>query len=167
MKYKVFYTEESFHEIELNNEKIKIDGKETNIDLVKILDNKFHILENHKSYNLEVLHADYVTKRFSIKVNNNIYDLNLQNELDLLLNKMGMSAISADKMDNVKAPMPGLVLDILVEIGQTVNKGDNLLVLEAMKMENILKASGNGIVKTIKINKKDAVEKNQILIEME
>ena len=87
--------------------------------------------------------------------------------MDLLLNKMGMSAISADKMDNVKAPMPGLVLDILVEIGQTVNKGDNLLVLEAMKMENILKASGNGIVKTIKINKKDAVEKNQILIEME
>ena len=116
---------------------------------------------------MEVLHADYVTKRFSIKVNNNIYDLNLQNELDLLLNKMGMTAISADKMDNVKAPMPGLVLDILVEIGQTVNKGDNLLVLEAMKMENILKASGNGIVKTIKINKKDAVEKNQILIEME
>ena len=78
MKYKVFYTEESFHEIELNNEKIKIDGKETNIDLVKILDNKFHILENHKSYNLEVLHADYVTKRFSIKVNNNIYDLILK-----------------------------------------------------------------------------------------
>ena len=106
-------------------------------------------------------------KRFSIKVNNNIYDLNLQTELDILLDKMGMSSVSDEKMDNVKAPMPGLVLDILVEAGQTINKGDNLLVLEAMKMENIIKASGTGVVKNIKVNKKDAVEKNQLLIEME
>jgi biotin carboxyl carrier protein len=85
-----------------------------------------------------------------------------------MLDKMGMSATSDEKMDNVKAPMPGLVLDILVEAGQSVNKGDNLLILEAMKMENIIKASGNGVVKNININKKDAVEKNQLLmIEME
>ena len=167
MKYKVFYKEDQAHEIELNDQQIRIDGKDTEIDLVKLLDNKFHILENHKSYNLEIIHADYTLKRFSIKVNNNIYDLNLQNELDMLLDKMGMSAISNEKMDNVKAPMPGLVLDILVEAGQTVNKGDNLLILEAMKMENIIKASGTGTVKSIQIQKKDAVEKNQLLIEME
>ncbi|HPH88291.1 MAG TPA: acetyl-CoA carboxylase biotin carboxyl carrier protein subunit, partial [Chitinophagales bacterium] len=141
--------------------------KPTEIDLVKLLDNKFHILQNHKSYSIEIIHADYNLKRFSIKVNNNIYDLNLQTELDILLDKMGMSATSDEKMDNVKAPMPGLVLDILVEAGQSVKKGDNLLILEAMKMENIIKASGNGVVKNININKKDAVEKNQLLIEME
>lgn len=167
MKYKVFYKDDSSHEIELDNHQIKIDGKNTEIDLVKLLDNKFHILQNHKSYNLEVIHADYKLKRFSIKVNDNIYDLNLMTELDALLNKMGMSSGSDEKMDNVKAPMPGLVLDILVEIGQSINKGDNLVVLEAMKMENIIKASGTGIVKSIKVNKKDAVEKNQLLIEME
>ena len=167
MKYKVFYKEDKSHEIELDNHQIKIDGKETNIDLVKLLDNKFHILQNHKSYNLEVIHADYTLKRFSIKVNNNIYDLNLQNELDILLDKMGMSAGANDKMDHVKAPMPGLVLDILVEAGQAIQKGDNLIILEAMKMENIIKASGSGVVKSIKINKKDAVEKNQLLMEME
>lgn len=167
MKYKVFYKEDQSHEIELDNQDIIIDGEKTSIDLVKLLDNKFHILQNHKSYNLEVIHADYKLKRFSIKVNNNIYDLNLQTELDILLDKMGMSSASDEKMDNVKAPMPGLVLDILVEAGQTINKGDNLLVLEAMKMENIIKASGTGVVKNIKVNKKDAVEKNQLLIEME
>ncbi len=167
MKYKVFYKEDKSHEIELENQQIKIDGKLTEIDLVKLLDNKFHILENHKSYNLEIIHADYNLKRFSIKVNNNIYDLNLQTELDMLLDKMGMSASSDEKMDSVKAPMPGLVLDVLVENGQAVNKGDNLLILEAMKMENIIKASGNGVVKSIHVNKKDAVEKNQLLIEME
>jgi len=167
MKYKVFYKEDQSHEIELDNQDIIIDGEKTTIDLVKLLDNKFHILQNHKSYNLEVIHADYKLKRFSIKVNNNIYDINLQTELDILLDKMGMSSVSDEKMDNVKAPMPGLVLDILVEAGQTINKGDNLLVLEAMKMENIIKASGTGVVKNIKVNKKDAVEKNQLLIEME
>lgn len=159
MKYKVFYKENQAHEIELNNQQIKIDGKETEIDLVKLLDNKFHILDNHKSYNLEVIHADYTLKRFSIKVNNNIYDINLQDELDILLDKMGMSVAADDKMDNVKAPMPGLVLDILVEAGQAVNKGDNLIILEAMKMENIIKASGSGTVKSIHVQKKDAVEK--------
>ena len=153
MRYKVFYKEDNAHEIELDEQQIKIDGKATDIDLVKLLDNKFHILQNHKSYNIEVLHTDYNLKRFSIKVNNNIYDLNLQTELDILLEKMGMSAAGDEKMDNVKAPMPGLVLDVLVEIGQAVKKGDNLLILEAMKMENIIKASGNGIVKSIKINK--------------
>jgi biotin carboxyl carrier protein len=167
MKYKVFYKEDKSHEIELDNQQIKIDGKPTEIDLVKLLDNKFHILQNHKSYSIEIIHADYNLKRFSIKVNNNIYDLNLQTELDILLDKMGMSATSDEKMDNVKAPMPGLVLDILVEAGQSVNKGDNLLILEAMKMENIIKASGNGVVKSIHIHKKDAVEKNQLLLEME
>ncbi|HQV78356.1 MAG TPA: acetyl-CoA carboxylase biotin carboxyl carrier protein subunit [Chitinophagales bacterium] len=167
MKYKVYYKENLAHEIELDNQQIKIDGNPTDIDLVKLLDNKFHILQNHKTYNLEVIHADYTTKRFSIKVNNNIYDLNLQNELDALLDKMGMSVADSDKMDNVKAPMPGLVLDILVEKGQSIQKGDNLLVLEAMKMENIIKASGSGVIKDIKVNKKDAVEKNQLLIEME
>ena len=167
MKYKVFYKEDKSHEIELENHQIKIDGKKTDIDLVKLLDNKFHILKNHKSYNIEVIHADHKLKRFSIKVNNNIYDLNLQTELDILLDKMGMSSTSNEKMDHVKAPMPGLVLDILVVKGQTINKGDNLLVLEAMKMENIIKSSGYGIVKEIRIKKKDAVEKNQLLIEME
>ena len=167
MKYKVYYKEDLAHEIELDNHQIKIDGKPTEIDLVKLLDNKFHILDNHKSYSIEIIHADYALKRFSVKVNNNIYDLNLQTELDVLLDKMGMSAAANEKMDNVKAPMPGLVLDILVEKGQTINKGDNLLILEAMKMENIIKASGTGIVKDIKINKKDAVEKNQLLIEVE
>ena len=167
MKYKVFYKEDKSHEIELDNHQIKIDGKPTEIDLVKLLDNKFHILDNHKSHNIEIIHADYTLKRFSIKVNNNIYDLNLQTELDMLLDKMGMSTSSNERMENVKAPMPGLVLDILVEKGQPINKGDNLLILEAMKMENIIKASGTGIVKDIKVNKKDAVEKNQVLIEVE
>ncbi|HNH66215.1 MAG TPA: biotin/lipoyl-binding protein, partial [Bacteroidia bacterium] len=72
----------------------------------------------------------------------------------------------AQKVNDLKAPMPGLVLDILVSEGQTIQKGDSLLVLEAMKMENNLKAINDAVVKKINVSKGDKVEKNTVLIEL-
>ncbi|MBY0435500.1 MAG: acetyl-CoA carboxylase biotin carboxyl carrier protein subunit, partial [Cyclobacteriaceae bacterium] len=69
------------------------------------------------------------------------------------------------KVNAVKAPMPGLIIDLRVNAGDTVKTGDPLLVLEAMKMENIIKAPGDGTVKQVKIKKGDSVEKGQLLIE--
>ena len=63
--------------------------------------------------------------------------------------------------------MPGLVLDILVEPGQTIHKGEAVLILEAMKMENIIKSPVDGTIKSIGINKGNAVEKNEILVNFE
>ena len=63
--------------------------------------------------------------------------------------------------------MPGLVLEVLVKPGQTVKKGDKILVLEAMKMENIIKSPGEGIVKECLAEVGATVEKNQILINFE
>lgn len=78
---------------------------------------------------------------------------------------MGFDNTKRNKMLEIKAPMPGLVLNVMVEEGQEVNKGDNLLVLEAMKMENIIKSPSSGNVKKIRVNKGDKVEKNEILIQ--
>ena len=78
---------------------------------------------------------------------------------------MGMSAVATGKINNIKAPMPGLIIDLKVKIGDSVKTGDQLLILEAMKMENILKAQGEGIVKNVKVKKGDSVEKGQVLIE--
>ena len=65
---------------------------------------------------------------------------------------------------SVLLPMPGMVLNVLVKEGDAVKKGDELLVLEAMKMENNIKAPGDGIVSEISVKSGDKVEKNQILI---
>jgi len=73
--------------------------------------------------------------------------------------------LAAKKVNDIKAPMPGMVLNILVDEGQEVKKGDALIVLEAMKMENILKSPVDGVIKKIAINKGVAVEKNQLLIQ--
>jgi biotin carboxyl carrier protein len=73
--------------------------------------------------------------------------------------------IAAKKINDIKAPMPGMVLSVLVSEGQEVKKGDSLIVLEAMKMENILKSPADGIIKKVVANKGTAVEKNQLLIQ--
>ena len=167
MKYRVIYKENVSNEVEFKGDQVLINGKKSEIDMVRLIHNKFHILDQNRSYNIEVLHADFSKKSFEIKVNDTIYNLQLEDELDTLLEKMGMTASGSQKMDHVKAPMPGLVLNVFVREGQIVHKGDNLLVLEAMKMENIIKASGTGTVKSVKVNQKQAVQKNQLLIEME
>ncbi len=167
MKYNIIYNENKAHEIELKDNKIIIDGQNTDIDLVHIYKEKYHIIDNNESFNIEVVRADFQNKIFEIKVNDTVYPIQLEDELDMLLEQMGMSTAVSNTMDNVKAPMPGLVLRITVEVGQEVNKGDNLIVLKAMKMENIIKATGIGKVKNILVTEKQAVEKNQLLIEME
>jgi biotin carboxyl carrier protein len=78
-----------------------------------------------------------------------------------------MDKLMGNKANLLKAPMPGLVLKVLVTEGQAVKKGDGLLILEAMKMENIIKASSDGMVKKIHIEEKNIVDKNQKMIEFE
>jgi acetyl/propionyl-CoA carboxylase alpha subunit len=125
---------------------------------------RFHIIRNHKSFNAELVTANYDEKSFTIKVNGAKYNVAVKDRFDELLSKMGMESMGAKKLKDFKAPMPGLVIDINVESGQEVVKGDSLLVLEAMKMENILKSPADGVIGKIEITKGQAVEKNQILI---
>lgn len=142
-----------------------VDGQQVNWDIQKISDGYFHILYNNKSYRAEVVKADPATKTFSFKINGKIYSTEVKDKFDLLLEKMGMNNSSAGKINLVKAPMPGLIIDLKIKPGDTVNSGDPLLILEAMKMENIIKASGEGTVKNVKVKKGDSVEKGQVLIE--
>ena len=135
--------------------------------MVEIKDGNFHILYNNRSFNAEVLEADYQTKSFLIKINKSKYSISLKDRFDILLDQLGMSNASAVKVNDLKAPMPGFIVDIKVQVGDTVKKGDTILILEAMKMENILKASGDGKIKAIKIVAKQNVEKNQVMIEFE
>ncbi len=129
--------------------------------------NELHVLQNNEAFDVKVISTNFNTKTLTLEVNGNKYELNIEDKYDLLVKKMGLSAVVVQKMTNVKAPMPGLVIDVLVEPGQAIEKGTQLLILEAMKMENVLKAEGEGIVKSIEVVKGAAVDKGQILILME
>ena len=125
------------------------------------------VLYNGKSYTAIIENADRKTKEVSLRVNGQLYKTTIKEPIDLLLSNMGLDLKAMQKAEPIKAPMPGMVLKILVTPGQQINKGDGLVILEAMKMENILKASGSATVKAIKVNERTAVEKGTILIELE
>jgi biotin carboxyl carrier protein len=152
-------------EVENTNQGLFIDGKPFTWDITRISEGYFHILHNKKSYKAEVVKADKAAKSFTLKINNHIHTVELKDKFDLLLEKLGMNSNNVGKVNNIKAPMPGLIIDMKVKAGDVVKAGDQLLILEAMKMENILKSPGEGIVKLVKVKKGDTVEKNQVLIE--
>lgn len=152
-------------EIDSTAEGYTVDGKPFPWDIVKVSDGYFHVLVNNQSYKAEVVKVDLATKSFLIKVNGKTYPVEVKDKFDLLLEKMGMNSQSSGKVNNIKAPMPGLIIDMKVKAGDNVKPGDPLLILEAMKMENIIKSPGEGTVKSVKAKKGDSVEKNQVLIE--
>jgi biotin carboxyl carrier protein len=142
-----------------------VNGQPFAWDIVKIADNHFHILHKNKSYRAELIKHDVETKTFTLKLNGKTHTVKLKDKFDLLLEKMGIANAGASKLNHIKAPMPGLIIDLKVKAGDSVKAGDALLILEAMKMENILKSLGDGIVKNIKVKKGDSVEKSQVLVE--
>ena len=144
-----------------------LNGVSVNWDQIEVQSGKFHIIKNKKSYSVEAVCADELKKTFHLKVNNNIYIAKVENRFDLLLQQLGMDNLASNVAKELKAPMPGLVLKIEVEPGQAVKEGDALVVLEAMKMENVLKSPADVVVKSVEVTEGIAVEKNQVLIEFE
>lgn len=145
--------------------RILINNKEINWDIIEIKNNMFHIIKDNRSYNAEVVEADFRQKKFVIKVNGIKHDIEVHDQFDLLLEKLGMNKSTAPKKNVVEAPMPGSILDIKVKEGDNVKKDDTLIILEAMKMENIIKSPGDGVIKSVKVRKGEGVEKGQVLME--
>lgn len=151
-----------------NDTSFDIDQESLNkFDAIKISDSKFHVLQNHETYNAEITDANFNKKKYQVKVNNNTYNVHLMSDLDVLIKDMGFEVGTAKRVNDVKAPMPGLILDIIVKEGQEVKENDAIIILEAMKMENVITAPRDAIIKSIAVKKGHAVEKNQLLIELE
>jgi len=142
----------------------QVEGQDFELDIIRKDEVSYHLIKDNKSYNIEIVEVDKEEKIVNLKINGVPYLGKAFSEMDLLLKEMGMDNLSTKKLKELKAPMPGLVLDIQVNEGDEVNEGDKLVVLEAMKMENNLKAESGGRVKSINCSKGQAVEKNEVLI---
>ncbi|HVA98932.1 MAG TPA: acetyl-CoA carboxylase biotin carboxyl carrier protein subunit [Bacteroidia bacterium] len=143
----------------------KIDGKDFECDVISVKKDFFHAIKNNQSYSVEIIKTDASEKKISLKVNGTLYELSVKDKYDELLHQLGFDAANAKKINEVKAPMPGLVLEILISEGAAIKKGDPIFVLEAMKMENVLKSPADAVVKKINVQKGNAVEKNQVLVQ--
>ena len=150
--------------VERNKKELSINEDVVDADVVKTGDNAYHVLNKNRSYNAEVVDFDAAEKTASIKVNGNTYYVTAKDQFDVLLEQLGLNNLKSGAVGDLKAPMPGMVLKVLVNENDAVEKGDSLFVLEAMKMENIIKAPADATIKAIKIAPGNKVEKGQVLI---
>ncbi len=149
-----------------------VDGKNLNgtsvdWDLIEVRDNTFHIIKDNKGYNATLVSYNPEEKTMVLNVNGTDYEVSIKDKNDLLLQQLGISVKSSSAVQSIKAPMPGLIINVSVNPGDEVKKGDTLLILEAMKMENVIKSPRDGKVKKVNISLRNAVEKNQVLLEFE
>ena len=141
-----------------------LEKDSSGLDLKKQRDGTFSVIYKKKHYNANVVSVDFKKKLFVLCVNNTNYEVLLTDKHDELLNSLGLRSFDKDVSPSIVSPMPGKVVNVLTSEGSSFSKGDQLIVLEAMKMENIIKAEGQGVVERIQVKKGDVVEKNAVLI---
>lgn len=149
---------------DIGQDKAKINKKEASYSLEKISGQRYHLIFEYQSFEVELVGHNRDEKTIMVKLGNKEIQFEYKTETDILLESMGFEISKSAVLREFKAPMPGLVVDILVNEGDNISKGDALMVLEAMKMENILKSPGDAVIKKIEVSKGAAVEKNQKLI---
>lgn len=155
---------EKAYSVEKTDKQVKVNDQEFDWDMKWVSDRRIHFIKNNQSMEAELISLDSETKTLQIKLNHKVVELQLKDRFDLLLEELGMDNLDSSGIQDIKAPMPGLILDLKVKSGDEVKKGDVVLILEAMKMENSIKSPGDGVVKDIKVSLNQSVEKNQVLI---
>ncbi|WP_462252154.1 acyl-CoA carboxylase biotin carboxyl carrier protein subunit [Ekhidna sp.] len=152
-------------------EKISVENKKDELlindqlfdgEIIKLSDTSYNVYRLNKIYKVELV--DRQGKEMRLKINNQLLEVSVTDHIDQILDKLGMNAAESAAVKDVKAPMPGSILNIIAKEGDEVKQGDQLLVLEAMKMENVIKSPGEGTISKIHVSEKENVEKNQVLI---
>ena len=130
-------------------------------------DQFFKVFYQGKTFHGEVEHCDTERNTLRVKINHRSFNLKRELPIHQLLKSLGLDKIAPKKLDVLQAPMPGKVLAIQVSVGDEVAIGSSLITLEAMKMENVIKAEGIGRVKSIEITTGKTVDKGAVLIRFE
>lgn len=137
------------------------------LDVHQTSDIDFHLLKDNQAFKVTLLEKSSDEKTMTIAINGNNYTVNLNDEYDTMVAKMGLLEKTEAKSNNIMAPMPGHIIDIMVKAGDCIEEGTPLFVLSAMKMENIILSDGKGVIKSIEAQKEASVVKGQLIIEME
>jgi biotin carboxyl carrier protein len=127
----------------------------------------FDITHNGVVFHGEIMQDKSENHELSIKINHRVFHVKRKGELDEIIASLGFDKPKVRKLKELVAPMPGRVTNIHIVLGQTINPGDAILSLEAMKMENVLKAEGIGVVSAVNVQQGDVVDKGMVLVSFE
>lgn len=154
-------------EVAQQGKELLVNQEATMADVCAAGQGRYLIYTGHKVVEIFVLKHLPAERKYVLLINGRKTEVVYETKLDLLLKSMGFEQSSKGKAKNLTAPMPGMILDIKVAVGQRVAAGDPILVLEAMKMENVLKVTAEAVVKELKVRVGDKVDKNQVLVVFE
>ena len=155
----------------MKNNNWKIDGKSATLNSGATIewenDTFFKIHHQGKDFFGEILEERLEERTLKVKINHREFTIYKEGPLDQLIEELGLNKPKVRKLQVLKAPMPGRVVSVSVTAGQEVGVGEALLTLEAMKMENVLKSEGVGIVKSVEVAPDAVVDKGAVLISFE
>ena len=154
------------------NSNTSLDLNKSSLEKYEILEINYSnkeiiLLKNQKKFKCKILKHNYADQSYVVKVNGNISTIRIIKPAEKIAEKIGINKNTSLNVNTLKAPMPGLILEILVTKSVTVKKGDPIIILEAMKMENILTSPIDGVIKNIEVKAQQTVEKNNVLIRFE
>lgn len=155
-----------FYKVEKSGEIISEDGNVQQNDIARLSKYRYHGIRKGKGYIADVRSVNEREDTLDIEINGRMYKVKMKSDIELLIEKLGMQTASIqDEEKEILSPMPGMIVQIQVKEGDEVKEGTPLLVLKAMKMENIIKSPRSGKITKILTQEGRSVEKNQALIE--
>lgn len=146
----------------LSDKELLVDEKKYNYELIPVCNNSYFLKLNNEVF--ELTSEKLNNEVFKILLNGNDFDVTIRTALqEKAFKLLENSAVSQQHHLDVKAPMPGMILKINKKAGEKIEQGESVIILEAMKMENDLKASASGIIENIFVKEGSAVEKGTVL----
>ncbi len=167
MKYHIHIGEQEIPlELYRDGETIRVNNgnREIPLDIHYIGDGFISVIIGGRQYDL---YLSENSGNMVVHIGFNKFEVSVLDEREKMLSEFAKSHSSKTKLSELKAPMPGLVVKILVKAGDEFKRGEGLIIIEAMKMENELKAVDDGRVKEIKVSSGDAVDKGTMLMKFE
>ncbi|MDQ7024699.1 MAG: biotin/lipoyl-containing protein [Anaerolineae bacterium] len=159
MKYTTIVNNEHF-EVEIQRDgSVFVNGKRHEVDWLELPESLYSMIKDNKSIEVAVDEND---GNYNVLLEGRLYEAQVldQRAMMMLGRKGGLKLDSGE----IKAPMPGLIIDVLVNVGDDVNEGDTVIILESMKMQNELKAPRTGSVQSIQCKQGDTIDKNTLLL---
>lgn len=146
-------------------DKLKVKGKRVDIKVVKEEDGFTYLIYKDKKFQVEILEKNQ--NKYTVIINGVWYMFTIETPISYKRRKTLSKTGSVSRIENIMAPMPGKILDIMVEENSEIKQGEPIVILEAMKMQNEIISNVNGIIKKINIKQNDSVMKDDIMIEIQ
>lgn len=162
MKYVTTVGDQQFI-IDINQSgEITVDGEVINVDMQKMEDTTMYsMIIKGESHDIRMNEGDGF---YEVQVSGEIFHVEVEDERTRLLAGMKRGPETVAGEIHIKAPMPGVVIEVPVTQGQKIIQGDIVLVLESMKMQNEFKAPRDGAIHVVRVKPGDTVERNQVLM---